>query len=149
MHPVPIQPGVYQIHSHLPGPGLVVTATEHAIMHGAPVIVEPRLLPPFEQQWAIEAAQAVPGSPYVMHLALQELAGIVTAEEKIYVNNVARAEWSKVTFEPVIGGVRIVAESGLVCAVQHRGQQVQLVKPDTPDYSDIWTLEFIRPLDEG
>jgi hypothetical protein len=84
-----------------------------------------------------------------MHLAIHELAGIVAAEEKIYVNNVPRPEWSKLTFEPVIGGVRIVAESGLVLAVQHRGQQVTLVKPDTPDYSDVWTMEFIRPLEEG
>lgn len=148
MAPMPMPPGVYRIHSHLPGPGLVVTATERAIKYGAPVIVEPRLLPPFEQEWAIEAAQPAPGSPYVMHLAFHDLAGIVAAEEKIFVNNVPRPEWSKLTFEPVIGGLRIMSENGLVWAVQHRGQQIELVKPETPEYSDVWTLEFVRPLED-
>lgn len=76
------------------------------------------------------------------------MAGIVTAEDKTYVNSVPRPEWSKFTFEPVIGGVRIISENGLVWAVQHRGQQIELVKPDTPEYSDLWTLEYIRPIEE-
>ncbi|MGW4561887.1 hypothetical protein ACWEN3_05575 [Streptomyces sp. NPDC004561] len=146
MPPIPVQPGIYKIHAHLIGPGLLVTATEQAVKYGAPTIVEPPSSVPFEQEWAIEPAEPIPGSPYVIHLAYAEQAGMVIGADKLFVNNVPREEWAKFTFEKVLGGFRILSEKGLTWAALHRGAQIALVPPK-PDVIDTWTLEFIRPLE--
>ncbi|MEU5437557.1 hypothetical protein AB0G73_29870 [Streptomyces sp. NPDC020719] len=146
MPPIPVRPGIYKIHAHIIGPATLVTATEYAIKHGAPVIAD-RLNPlPIEQEWAIEPAEPVPGSPYVIGLAMQEATGLVIAEDKLYVNSVPRAEWAKFTFEGVLGGVKILSDKGLALRAGHRGAQLELVPPK-PDFQETWTLEFVRPID--
>ncbi|GHF43606.1 MULTISPECIES: hypothetical protein [Streptomyces] len=146
MPPIPVKPGVYRIHAHIIGPGAQVTATEHAVKYGAPIITDRANPLPIEQEWVIEPAQPVPGSPYVIRLALQEQAGIVLAEDKLWVNNVPREEWAKFTFETVLGGVKILSDKGLALRAGYRGSQIELVPPK-PDFQETWTLEFIRPLD--
>ncbi|MFF9646186.1 hypothetical protein [Kitasatospora aureofaciens] len=147
MPPIPIRPGVYKIHAHIIGPGALMTATEYAVKYGAPVIVD-RMNPlPIEQEWAIEPAEPVPGSPYAVRLATQEAAGLVTAEDKLWVNNVPRADWAKFTFEAVLGGVKILSEKGLAMRAGYRGSQIEFTPPQ-PEYQQTWTLEFVRPIDE-
>ncbi|MEV4741241.1 hypothetical protein [Streptomyces sp. NPDC049555] len=146
MPPIPVKPGIYKIHAHIIGPTSLVTATEHAVKHGAPVITD-RLNPlPIEQEWLIEPVEPVPGAPYVIRLAEAENAGIVAPEDKLYVNNVQRSELAKFTFERVIGGVKILSEKGLAWRAGHRGAQIELLPP-RPDFQETWTLEFIRPID--
>ncbi|KNB52852.1 hypothetical protein [Streptomyces caatingaensis] len=146
MPPIPVKPGIYKVHTHLIGPGMLVTATEHAVKHGAPLIVDRPYPVPFEQEWAVVPAEPVPGSPYVFHLAYEDRAGIVIAEDKIWVNNVPREEWAKFTFEKVIGGVKILSDKGLAWRAPHRGAQTELVPPK-PEFQETWTLEFIRPVE--
>ncbi|MCG6499506.1 hypothetical protein [Kitasatospora sp. A2-31] len=147
MPPIPVKPGIYKIHAHIIGPGAVVTATEYAVKHGAPVIVD-RLNPlPIEQEWVIEPTEQVPGAPYVARLAAHETAGLVLAEDKLYVNSVPRAEWAKFTFEAVLGGVKVISEKGLAMRAGHRGSQIEFTPPQ-PDFQETWTLEFVRPIDE-
>ncbi|MER7050521.1 hypothetical protein [Streptomyces jumonjinensis] len=145
MPAVPIKPGVYKFHAHIIGPSSLLTATEYAVKHGAPVITD-RMNPlPIEQEWTIEPAHSEPGAPYVIHLAHHEAAGLVSAEDKLFVNSVPRAEWAKFTFEPVIGGVKILSDSGLALRAGHRGAQIELVAPK-PEFQETWTLEFVSPL---
>ncbi|GAA1385878.1 hypothetical protein GCM10009639_08890 [Kitasatospora putterlickiae] len=147
MPPIPVRPGVYKIHAHIIGPGALVTATEFAVKYGAPVIVD-RVNPlPIEQEWVIEPTEPVPGAPYVVRLAVHESAALVIAEEKLFVNSVPRPEWSKFTFEAVLGGVKILSEKGLAFNAGYRGQQIELVEPK-PEFQQTWTLEFVRPIDE-
>ncbi|MEU6974257.1 hypothetical protein AB0A71_42400 [Kitasatospora aureofaciens] len=146
MPPIPVKPGIYRIHAHIIGPGTQLTATEHAVKYGAPVIADRANPLPIEQEWAIEPTEPMPGAPYVIHLALQENAGIVTPEDKLWVNSVPRGEWTKFTFESVLGGVKIISERGLACAAGYRGQQIELTEPK-PEFQQTWTLEFIRPID--
>ncbi|MFC5720148.1 hypothetical protein ACFP1Z_08205 [Streptomyces gamaensis] len=144
MPPIPVRPGIYKIHAHIIGPTSLVTATEHAVQYGAPVITD-RLNPlPIEQEWAIDPVEPVPGSPYVIHLAHHEAAGLVVHEDKLWVNAVPRPEWAKFTFERVIGGVKILSEKGLALRAGHRGAQLELVPPK-PEFQETWTLEFIAP----
>lgn len=146
MPPIPIKPGIYKIHAHIIGPSSLVTATEHAVKHGAPVIVD-RFNPlPIEQEWIIEPAEPVPGSPYVIRLAYQDNAGLVIADDKIFVNAVQRSELAKFTFEGVLGGVKILNEKGLALRAGHRGAQIEVVPPK-PEFQETWTLEFVRPVD--
>ncbi|MBZ6474102.1 hypothetical protein [Streptomyces griseocarneus] len=147
MAPIPVKPGKYKIHAHIIGPTSLLTATEYAVKHGAPVITD-RLNPlPIEQEWVIDAAeQEVPGSPYVIHLAYHPAAGLVVHEDKLYVNSVPRAEWTKFTFERVIGGLKILgADNGLALRAGHRGAQITLVKPQ-PEFQETWTLEYLGPI---
>ncbi|QDQ13301.1 hypothetical protein [Streptomyces spectabilis] len=147
MAPIPIKPGVYKIHAHIIGPSTLVTATEYAVDHGAPVITD-RFNPlPIEQEWIIEPAEQVPGSPYVFRLAHHESAGLIIAEDKLFVNGVPRAELTKFTFERVIGGIKILSEKGLAWHSGHRGAQIKLQEPK-PDFQQTWTLEYVRPDDE-
>ncbi|MEU6233692.1 hypothetical protein [Kitasatospora sp. NPDC047058] len=147
MPPIPIKPGIYKIHAHIIGPTSLLTATEYAVKHGAPVITD-RLNPlPIEQEWAIEPVEAEPGSPYVLCLAAHDAAGLVVPEDKLWVNAVPRADWAKFTFEPVLGGLKIISEKGLALRAGHRGAQIELTPP-TPEFQETWTLEFVRPLDE-
>ncbi|MEU9122955.1 hypothetical protein AB0C96_24345 [Streptomyces sp. NPDC048506] len=147
MSAIPVRPGIYKIHAHIIGPTSLLTATEYAVKHGAPVITD-RFNPlPIEQEWAIEPTEPVPGAPYVVRLAHQDQAGLVVAEEKLWVNNVPRAEWAQFTFERVIGGVKILSDKGLALRAGHRGAQIELVAPK-PEFQETWTLEFIRPIDE-
>ncbi|UNO41103.1 hypothetical protein [Streptomyces sp. MST-110588] len=147
MAPVPVKPGIYKIHAHIIGPTSLVTATEYATKHGAPVITD-RLNPlPIEQEWVIRPLENVPGAPYVIHLAHQEGAGIVVHEDKLYVNTVQSSEWAKFTFEKVLGGLKILSEKGLAWRSGHRGAQIVLSAP-TPDFQETWTLEFVRPIGE-
>ncbi|MBD0740879.1 hypothetical protein [Streptomyces sp. CBMA152] len=147
MPPVPVRPGIYKIHAHIIGPSSVVTATEYAVEHGAPVITD-RLNPlPIEQEWIIEPVEPVPGAPYVIHLAQHDAAGLVSPQDKLFVNAVPREEWAKFTFEHVIGGVKILSDKGLAMRAGHRGAQIEFVPPK-PDFQETWTLEFVRPLDE-
>lgn len=146
MPPIPVKPGVYRIHAHIIGPGAQVTATEYAVKYGAPIIVDRPNPLPIEQEWTIEPAEPVPGSPYVIRLALQERAGLVIAEDKLWVNNVPREEWAKFTFETVLGGVKILSDKGLALRAGYRGSQIELVLPK-PEFQETWTLEFIRPID--
>lgn len=148
MPPVPVKPGIYKIHAHIIGPSSLVTATEHAVKYGAPVITD-RMNPlPIEQEWIIAPAEPMPGSPYVIHLAMHEAAGLVIQEDKLWVNSVPRAEWAKFTFEAVLGGVKILSDKGLALRAGHRGAQLELVPPK-PDFQETWTLEFVRPIDES
>lgn len=148
MTPIPVRPGTYKIHAHIIGPTSLLTATEYAVKHGAPVITD-RLNPlPIEQEWVIDypdAGQEVPGSPYVIHLAHHTAAGLVVPEDKLWVNAVPRAEWAKFTFERVIGGVKIVSDKGLALRAGHRGAQIELVAPK-PEFQETWTLEFVGPI---
>ncbi|GAB7035936.1 hypothetical protein AB0G35_31170 [Streptomyces sp. NPDC021749] len=147
MAPIPVKPGIYKIHAHLIGPTSLVTATEYATKNGAPVITD-RLNPlPIEQEWIIEPTEPGPGAPYVIHLAYHEGAGLVTPEDRLWVNSVPRAEWAQFTFERVIGGVKILSGNGLALRSGHRGAQIELVTP-TPEFQETWTLEFVKPLDE-
>ncbi|MFJ9867509.1 hypothetical protein [Streptomyces sp. NPDC101165] len=146
MPPIPVQPGIYKIHAHLIGPGLLVTATEHAVKYGAPTIVDRPSPVPFEQEWAVEPVEPIPGAPYVIRLAAAEQTGLVIGDDRLYVNNVPREEWAKFTFEAVIGGVKIVSEKGLTWVAQHRGAQIELVPPNQ-EFNSTWTLEFVRPLE--
>ncbi|MGW4891816.1 hypothetical protein ACWEQL_06055 [Kitasatospora sp. NPDC004240] len=147
MPPIPIRPGIYKIHAHIIGPGALMTATEYAVQHGAPVIVD-RFNPlPIEQEWAIEPAEQIPGAPYVLRLAAHDSAGLVVAEDKLFVNGVPRSDWAKFTFESVLGGVKILSEKGLAMSAGHRGQQIELAVPK-PEFQQTWTLEFVRPIDE-
>ncbi|GGP60275.1 hypothetical protein ACX9I7_07300 [Streptomyces sp. L500] len=146
MPPIPIKPGIYKIHAHIIGPSSLVTATEHAVKHGAPVIVD-RFNPlPIEQEWIIEPAEPVPGSPYVIRLASHDAAGLVIADDRIFVNAVPRPELAKFTFEGVLGGVKILNEKGLALRAGHRGAQIEVVPPK-PEFQETWTLEFVRPVD--
>ncbi|MEV4431854.1 hypothetical protein [Streptomyces sp. NPDC049585] len=146
MPPIPVKPGIYKIHAHIIGPSSLVTATEHAVKHGAPVITD-RFNPlPIEQEWLIEPAEQVPGAPYVIRLAEHETAGLVIAEDKLYVNSVPRDEWAKFTFERVIGGVKILSDKGLALRAGHRGAQIEIVPPK-PEFQETFTLEFVRPID--
>ncbi|MGW7818458.1 hypothetical protein ACWGLF_10055 [Streptomyces puniciscabiei] len=146
MPPIPVQPGIYKIHAHLIGPGLLVTATEHTSKHGAPTIVDRPVPVPFEQEWAIEPVEPILGAPYVIRLAAAEMAGLVIGDDKLYVNSIPRVEWAKFTFEAVLGGVKIVSEKGLTWVAQHRGAQIELVPPNQ-EFNSTWTLEFVRPLE--
>ncbi|MGP9017002.1 hypothetical protein ACT1U9_01160 [Streptomyces sp. BR1] len=146
MPPIPVRPGIYKIHAHIIGSTSLVTATEHAVNHGAPVIVD-RLNPlPIEQEWVIEPVEPMPGAPYVIRLAEHESAGIVIPEDKLWVNAVARTELAKFTFERVIGGVKILSDKGLAWRAGHRGAQIELAPPK-PDFQETWTLEFVRDLE--
>ncbi|MFI2239485.1 hypothetical protein [Streptomyces chrestomyceticus] len=150
MAPIPVKPGKYKIHAHIIGPGSLLTATEYAVKHGAPVITD-RLNPlPIEQEWIIdqpEAGQdAPPGSPYVIHLAYHTAAGIVVPEDKVYVNSVPRSEWAQFTFERVLGGVKILSDKGLALRAGHRGAQIELVAPK-PEFQETWTLEYVGPIE--
>ncbi|MEU8582443.1 hypothetical protein [Streptomyces abikoensis] len=146
MPPIPIKPGIYKIHAHIIGPSSLVTATEYAVKHGAPVIVD-RFNPlPIEQEWIIEPAEPVPGSPYVIRLASHDAAGLVIADDRIFVNAVQRSELAKFTFEGVLGGVKILNEKGLALRAGHRGAQIEVVPPK-PEFQETWTLEFVRPVD--
>ncbi|MEV4443608.1 hypothetical protein AB0K09_32370 [Streptomyces sp. NPDC049577] len=147
MPPIPVKPGIYRIHAHIIGPTSLMTATEYAVKHGAPVITD-RFNPlPIEQEWLIEPAEPVPGAPYVIRLAVHEGAGIVTPEDKLWVNTVQRGELAKFTFERVIGGVKILSDKGLALRAGHRGAQIELVPPK-PDFQETWTLEYVRPVSE-
>ncbi|EME96532.1 hypothetical protein J7W19_32365 [Streptomyces mobaraensis NBRC 13819 = DSM 40847] len=147
MAPIPVKPGIYKVHAHIIGPTSLLTATEHALKHGAPVITD-RLNPlPIEQEWAVEPAEPVPGAPYVIHLAYHGEAGLVVQEDKLWVNAAPRPEWAQFTFERVIGGVKILSDKGLALRAGHRGAQIQLTAPQ-PEFQETWTLEFIRPLGE-
>ncbi|GHE85465.1 hypothetical protein GCM10018785_61620 [Streptomyces longispororuber] len=147
MPPIPIKPGIYKIHAHIIGSTSLVTATEYAVKHGAPVITD-RLNPlPIEQEWLIEPTEPVPGAPYVIRLAHHEQAGLVVAEDKLYVNAVPRGELAKFTFERVIGGVKILSDKGLALRSGHRGAQITLVEPK-PEFQETWTLEFMSPVHE-
>ncbi|MER7344419.1 hypothetical protein ABT390_03320 [Streptomyces aurantiacus] len=144
---IPVQPGIYKIHAHIIGPSSLVTATEYALKHGAPVITD-RMNPlPIEQDWIIEPTESVPGAPYLIHLAHHEAAGLVVPEDKLYVNSVPREEWAKFTFERVIGGVKILSDKGLAWRSGHRGAQIGLVAPK-PEFQETWTLEFVSPVGE-
>ncbi|MFE0138700.1 hypothetical protein ACFWY6_45280 [Streptomyces sp. NPDC059037] len=147
MPPIPVRPGVYKFHAHLIGATSLMTATEHAIDKGAPVITDHLNPMPMEQEWAVAPAESVPGSAYVIYLAYHEAAGLVIPEDKLWVNGVPRPEWAKFTFERVIGGVKILSEKGLALRAGHRGAQIELAPPK-PDFQETWTLEFVRPLDE-
>ncbi|MFI1968486.1 hypothetical protein BLA24_05390 [Streptomyces cinnamoneus] len=145
MPPIPVKPGIYKIHAHIIGPSALVTATEHAIKHGAPVITD-RLNPlPIEQEWLIEPAEPVPGSPYVIRLAQHEEVGLVIVDDKLYVNGVQRPELATFTFERVIGGVKIISDKGLALRAGHRGAQLEVVPPK-PEFQETWTLEFTSPV---
>ncbi|MEU3353321.1 hypothetical protein [Streptomyces sp. NPDC037389] len=147
MPPIPIKPGIYKIHAHIIGPSSLVTATEYAVKHGAPVIVD-RFNPlPIEQEWIIEPVEPVPGSPYVIRLASHDTAGLVIAEDKLFVNNVPRPELAKFTFEGVLGGVKILTEKGLALRAGHRGAQIEVVPPK-PEFQETWTLEHARGIDQ-
>ncbi|MFE7561624.1 hypothetical protein [Kitasatospora sp. NPDC057500] len=147
MPPIPVRPGIYKVHAHIIGPGALVTATEYAVKHGAPVIVD-RFNPlPIEQEWVIEPTEPVPGAPYVVRLAAHEAAGLVIADGRLFVNSVPRAEWARFTFEAVLGGVKILSEKGLAARAGHRGAQIEIVEPK-PEFQETWTLEFVRPIDE-
>ncbi|MFH8787191.1 hypothetical protein [Streptomyces roseoverticillatus] len=147
MPPIPVRPGIYKIHAHIIGPSALVTATEHAVKYGAPVITD-RLNPlPIEQDWIIEPSEPIPGAPYMIHLAHHEAAGLVVQEDKLWVNAVPRAEWSKFTFDRVIGGVKIMSEKHLAFRAGHRGAQIELVEPK-PEFQETFTLEFISPVNE-
>ncbi|MGG7573356.1 hypothetical protein [Streptomyces sirii] len=147
MSAIPVRPGIYKIHAHIIGPTSLVTATEYAVKNGAPVITD-RLNPlPIEQEWAIEPTEPVPGAPYVIRLAHHDQAGLVVAEEKLFVNSVPRAEWAQFTFERVVGGVKVLSDKGLAWRAGHRGAQIELVAPK-PEFQETWTLEFVRPIDE-
>ncbi|MET8539867.1 hypothetical protein ABZW03_04300 [Kitasatospora sp. NPDC004799] len=147
MPPIPIKPGIYKIHAHIIGPSSLVTATEYAVKHGAPVIVD-RFNPlPIEQEWVIEPAEPVPGAPYVVRLAAHDAAGLVIAEDRLFVNTVPRPELAKFTFEAVLGGVKILAEKGLAARAGHRGAQIEFTEPK-PEFQETWTLEYVRPVDE-
>ncbi|MGW3205494.1 hypothetical protein [Streptomyces sp. NPDC001135] len=147
MPPIPLKPGVYKLHAHIIGPSSLVTATEYATKHGAPVITD-RLNPlPIEQEWVIEPVEPEPGAPYMIRLAAHETAGLVIAEDKLWVNNVPSSEWARFTFEPVLGGVKILSEKGLAWSASHRGAQIELTPPK-PEFQQTWTLEFVRPIDE-
>ncbi|MCA6092286.1 hypothetical protein LE181_08945 [Streptomyces sp. SCA3-4] len=147
MPPIPVKPGIYKIHAHIIGPSALLTATEHATKHGAPVITD-RLNPlPIEQDWIIEPAEPVPGAPYVIRLAHHEQAGLVIQEDKLYVNSVPRAELAKFTFERVIGGVKVLSDKGLALRSGHRGAQIVLVPPK-PEFQETFTLEFVSPINE-
>ncbi|MBZ4321382.1 hypothetical protein [Streptomyces huiliensis] len=147
MPAIPVKPGVYKIHAHIIGPSTLVTATEYAVKHGAPVITD-RLNPlPIEQEWLIEPTEPVPGAPYVIRLAHHEGAGLVIAEDKLYVNSVERGELARFTFERVIGGIKIISDKGLALRSGHRGAQLTFVPP-APEFQETWTLEYIRPAAE-
>ncbi|MFI9308932.1 hypothetical protein [Streptomyces triculaminicus] len=147
MPPIPVRPGIYKIHAHIIGPSAVLTATEHATKHGAPVIAD-RLNPlPIEQEWIIEPTESVPGAPYVIRLAHHESAGIVASDDKLWVNSVPRGEFAKFTFERVIGGIKIISDKGLALRAGHRGAQLTLVPPK-PEFQETWTLEFVSPISE-
>ncbi|CAM5487247.1 hypothetical protein [Streptomyces abikoensis] len=147
MPPVPVRPGIYKIHAHIIGPSALVTATEHAVKYGAPVITD-RLNPlPIEQEWIIQPSEPIPGAPYVIHLAAHESAGLVVQEDKLWVNSVPRPEWAKFTFESVIGGVKILTEKHLAFRANHRGAQITLVDPK-PEFQETFTLEFIGSIGE-
>ncbi|WHM37540.1 hypothetical protein [Streptomyces sp. BPTC-684] len=147
MPPIPVRPGIYKIHAHIIGPTSLVTATEYAVKHGAPVITD-RLNPlPIEQDWIIEPTEPIPGAPYVIHLAHHEAAGLVIQEDKLYVNSVPRPEWAKFTFEHVIGGVKILSDKGLALRAGHRGAQLVLAAPK-PEFQETFTLEFVSPMNE-
>lgn len=149
MAPIPVKPGKYKIHAHIIGPTSLLTATEYAVKHGAPVITD-RFNPlPIEQEWVIDLPEAgqepAPGSPYVIHLAYHPVAGLVVPEDKLFVNSVPRAEWAKFTFERVIGGVKILSDKGLALRAGHRGAQIELVAPQ-PEFQETWTLEYVGPI---
>ncbi|MFD0418275.1 hypothetical protein [Streptomyces sp. NPDC127108] len=150
MAPIPVKPGRYKIHAHIIGPTSLLTATEYAVKHGAPVITD-RFNPlPIEQDWIIDlpesGQESPPGSPYVIHLAHHGTAGLVVAEDKLFVNSVPRADWAKFTFERVIGGVKILSEKGLAMRAGHRGAQIELVAPK-PEFQETWTLEYVGPIE--
>lgn len=146
MAPIPVKPGKYKIHAHIIGPSSLLTATEYAVKHGAPVITD-RFNPlPIEQEWIIDAADhEIVGAPYVIHLAYHPAAGLVVPEDKLYVNSVPRAEWAKFTFERVIGGIKILSDKGLALRAGHRGAQIALVAPK-PEFQETWTLEYLGPI---
>ncbi|MFJ8387748.1 hypothetical protein ACIQ9Q_25125 [Streptomyces sp. NPDC094438] len=147
MPPIPVRPGIYKVHAHIIGPTSLLTATEFAVKHGAPVITD-RLNPlPIEQEWVIEPFEPVPGSPYVIRLAQHEAAGLVVPEDKLWVNAVKREELAKFTFERVIGGVKILSDKGLAFRAGHRGAQIELVAPK-PEFQETWTLEFVGAQEE-
>ncbi|WP_030606475.1 hypothetical protein [Streptomyces sclerotialus] len=145
MAPIPVRPGIYKIHAHIIGPSSLVTTTEYATEHGAPIITDRMNQLPIEQEWVIEPAEPVPGAPYAIHLAHQDEAGIVVHNDKLYVKAVPRPEWAKFTFERVIGGLKIISEKGLAWRSGHRGAQLHL-SPPSPDFQETWTLEFERPV---
>ncbi|WP_460065645.1 hypothetical protein [Streptomyces sp. YKOK-I1] len=149
MASIPVKPGRYKIHAHIIGPTSLLTATEYAVKYGAPVITD-RFNPlPIEQEWVIdhpEAGQEIePGSPYVIHLAYHPAAGLAVTEEKLFVNSVPRTEWTKFTFDSVVGGVKILSDKGLSMRAGHRGAQIELVAPK-PEFQETWTLEYAGPI---
>lgn len=155
MPPIPVKPGVYRFYAHIIGPPALITAREHAVEHGLPVNTDRPLYPPILQEWAIEPAEPVPGSPYVISLAndFDEDAatnpGLVTAEQKLWANNVNRDQWTRWIFAPAVGGLQIVDEKAqLALAAGHFGEQLRLIAPNKSDFHQVWTLDFLRPLGE-
>uniref|UniRef100_A0AAU2V5J1 Uncharacterized protein n=1 Tax=Streptomyces sp. NBC_00003 TaxID=2903608 RepID=A0AAU2V5J1_9ACTN len=83
----------------------------------------------------------------MIHLAHHDAAGLVVAEDKLFVNAVPRSEWAKFTFERVMGGVKILSDKGLAWRAEHRGAQIGLVPPKA-EFQETWTLEYVSPLED-
>ncbi|WP_224276490.1 hypothetical protein [Streptomyces sp. LS1784] len=71
----------------------------------------------------------------------------VDAEDKLWVNSVPREELAKFTFEPVLGGLKVLSAKGHAWHASHRGTQIELSKPKA-EFQETWTLEYVRPIGE-
>ncbi|MFI2206790.1 hypothetical protein ACH47Z_39965 [Streptomyces sp. NPDC020192] len=143
MPPIPVKPGTYEIDGTILGGRAVVTAGEHASEHGVPLITNRPLYPPFQQTWTIEPLEPIPGSAYVIRLTHHEQTGIVTAEDKLWVDNVPRQDWAKFTFEPALGGFHVLSDNGLALRLVRPGAQIELAPPKQ-EPQELWHLTF-RP----
>ncbi len=146
MPPIPLKPGVYKLHAHIVGPSSLVTATEYAVKYGAPVITD-RSIPSRSNRSGHRARRARAGSALHDSPRRPRDRGLVIAEDKLWVNSVPSSERARFTFEPVLGGVKILSEKGLAWSASHRGAQIELTPPK-PEFQQTWTLEFVRPTDE-
>ncbi|MFI9201829.1 hypothetical protein [Streptomyces sp. NPDC053048] len=154
MPPIPIKPGVYRFYAHIIGPPALITAREHAVDHGLPVNTDRPLYPPLLQEWIIQPAEPIPGSPYVISLAFdtdgdERHPGLVAADHRLWANAVNRDQFTKWTFAHAIGGLQIIDEKDqLALRAGHFGEQIKLVTPNKADFHQVWTLDFLRPIDE-
>ncbi|MEI5098251.1 hypothetical protein RB200_05820 [Streptomyces sp. PmtG] len=74
--------------------------------------------------------------------------GLVVTDQKLWANNVSRDQLTKWIFAPGIGGLQVIDEKDqLAFKAGYFGQQIELVTPNRADFHQIWTLDFLRPLD--
>ncbi|MGW1077569.1 RICIN domain-containing protein [Streptomyces sp. NPDC002537] len=140
--------GIFVIGAHI-GFQVVLTATPHAVDHGAPVIAAPQEqpFPGPGQQWRVHrvADSGLPGR-YIIRPAFEEDGAkpVLTdnpQDDLLWVNSVPPLEW---VINPTPRGFTIFNDKEQYLTAEHIGAQIRLGKPNgSPNQT--WTLRFLAP----